>query len=40
MMVCCSVQLEQGDWQESIDRILADFEKEYERRPLYTVSFY
>ena len=36
----CSVQLEQSDWQENIDSIMADFEKEYGRQPLYTVCFY
>ena len=35
----CWVQLEERDWQESIDSIMADFEEEYGRQPLYTVCF-
>ena len=40
LTVCCSVQLEQSDWQENIDSIMAEFEKEYGRQPLYTICFY
>ena len=35
----CWLQLEETDWQESIDSIMADFEEEYGRQPLYTVCF-
>ena len=35
----CWSQLEESDWQESIDSIMADFEEEYGRQPLYTVCF-
>ena len=35
----CWLQLEESDWQESIDSIMADFEEEYGRQPLYTVCF-
>ena len=35
---CCS-QLEESDWQESVDSIMADFEEKYGRQPLYTVCF-
>ncbi|CAK0753255.1 hypothetical protein CVIRNUC_002207 [Coccomyxa viridis] len=34
----CSM-LEESDWQESVDSIMADFEEEYGRQPLYTVCF-
>ena len=38
-MLQCWLQLEERDWQESIDSIMADFEEEYGRQPLYTVCF-
>lgn len=36
----CPMQLEQREWQEDIDSIMADFEKEHGRQPLYTICFY
>lgn len=39
LLMCC-VQLEEREWQENVDGIMADFEREHGRRLLYTICFY
>ncbi len=39
LLVSC-VQLEEREWQENIDSIMVDFEREHGRQPLYTICFY